>query len=48
MGYLEQEPQLDDALTVRENVESWCEEKKLVDRFNEVVDGGRARTTPTS
>ncbi len=36
MGYLEQEPQLDDALTVRENVESWCVEKKLVTRFNEV------------
>ena len=36
MGYLEQEPHLDDALTVRENVESWCEEKKLVTRFNEV------------
>ena len=36
MGYLEQEPQLDNALTVRENVESWCEEKKLVTRFNEV------------
>ncbi len=36
MGYLEQEPQLDAALNVRENVESWCEEKKLVARFNEV------------
>ncbi|MGE3251357.1 MAG: energy-dependent translational throttle protein EttA [Hyphomonadaceae bacterium] len=36
MGYLEQEPSLDDALTVRANVESWCEEKKLVDKFNEV------------
>ncbi|HRE45497.1 MAG TPA: energy-dependent translational throttle protein EttA [Terricaulis sp.] len=36
MGYLEQEPQLDPALNVRENVESWCEEKKLVTRFNEV------------
>jgi ATP-binding cassette ChvD family protein len=36
MGYLEQEPHLDDALTVRENVESWCEEKKIVTRFNEV------------
>ncbi|MBL8532057.1 MAG: energy-dependent translational throttle protein EttA [Hyphomonadaceae bacterium] len=36
MGYLEQEPQLDPALTVRENVESWCAEKKLVTRFNEV------------
>jgi ATP-binding cassette ChvD family protein len=36
MGYLEQEPQLDPALTVRENVEAWCAEKKLVARFNEV------------
>jgi ATP-binding cassette ChvD family protein len=36
MGYLEQEPQLDASMTVRENVESWCEEKKLVTRFNEV------------
>ncbi|MGE0830722.1 MAG: energy-dependent translational throttle protein EttA [Hyphomonadaceae bacterium] len=36
MGYLEQEPQLDPTLSVRENVESWCEEKKLVTRFNEV------------
>ena len=36
MGYLEQEPQLDAKLSVRENVESWCEEKKLVTRFNEV------------
>jgi len=36
MGYLEQEPQLDASTTVRENVESWCEEKKLVTRFNEV------------
>src|SRR5262245_44775169 len=36
MGYLEQEPHLDDALSVRENVESWCEEKKVVTRFNEV------------
>jgi ATP-binding cassette ChvD family protein len=36
MGYLEQEPQLDAALTVRENAEAWCEEKKLVTRFNEV------------
>ncbi|MDX2238529.1 MAG: energy-dependent translational throttle protein EttA [Hyphomonadaceae bacterium] len=35
-GYLEQEPALDPALTVRENVEAWCEEKKLVARFNEV------------
>ncbi|MBL8557165.1 MAG: energy-dependent translational throttle protein EttA [Hyphomonadaceae bacterium] len=36
MGYLEQEPQLDPKLTVRENAEAWCEEKKLVQRFNEV------------
>src|SRR5437868_11271108 len=35
MGYLEQEPQLDNALNVRENVESWCAEKQLVTRFNE-------------
>ena len=37
MGYLEQEPQLDTALNVRQNVESWCEEKRLVARFNEVA-----------
>jgi ATP-binding cassette ChvD family protein len=37
MGYLEQEPQLDPALNVRQNVESWCEEKRLVARFNEVA-----------
>ena len=36
MGYLEQEPQLNDALNVRENVESWCAEKQLVVRFNDV------------
>jgi ATP-binding cassette ChvD family protein len=36
MGYLEQEPQLDPAMNVRENVESWCAEKQLVVRFNEV------------
>lgn len=36
MGYLEQEPQLDASMTVRENVESWCAEKQLVVRFNEV------------
>ncbi|MBU6372565.1 MAG: energy-dependent translational throttle protein EttA [Alphaproteobacteria bacterium] len=36
MGYLEQEPQLDPALNVRENVESWCAEKQMVIRFNEV------------
>jgi ATP-binding cassette ChvD family protein len=37
MGYLEQEPQLDPALSVRENAEAWCEEKKMVNRFNEVA-----------
>jgi ATP-binding cassette ChvD family protein len=37
MGYLEQEPQLDDALDVWGNVISWCEEKKLFDRFNAVA-----------
>jgi ATP-binding cassette ChvD family protein len=36
MGYLEQEPQLDPALTVRENAEAWCVEKQMVNRFNEV------------
>ena len=36
MGYLEQEPQLDPKLNVRENAEAWCEEKKLLARFNEV------------
>jgi ATP-binding cassette ChvD family protein len=37
MGYLEQEPQLDPALTVRENAEAWCAEKHMVNRFNEVA-----------
>ncbi len=37
MGYLEQEPHLDETLTVWENVIAWCEEKKLVDRFNAVA-----------
>ena len=36
-GYLEQEPHLDDALTVRENVEAWCEEKQWVNRFNAIA-----------
>jgi ATP-binding cassette ChvD family protein len=35
-GYLEQEPQLDASLSVRENVEAWCAEKQLVERFNAV------------
>ena len=37
MGYLEQEPHLDDSKTVWENVISWCEEKKIFDRYNEVA-----------
>ena len=37
MGYLEQEPHLDENLTVWENVISWCEEKKIFDRYNEVA-----------
>ena len=38
MGYLEQEPHLDDSLTVWENVIAWCEEKKTFDRFNKVAE----------
>ncbi|ESQ76165.1 energy-dependent translational throttle protein EttA [Asticcacaulis sp. AC402] len=38
MGYLEQEPHLDDSLTVWENVISWCEEKKIFDRYNKVAE----------
>ncbi len=37
MGYLEQEPQLDDSLNVWGNVISWCEEKKILDRYNAVA-----------
>jgi ATP-binding cassette ChvD family protein len=37
MGYLEQEPHLDPALNVRENVEAWCAEKQMLNRFNEVA-----------
>ncbi len=37
MGYLEQEPHLDDSLDVWGNVIMWCEEKKLFDRFNAVA-----------
>ncbi|MEY4250292.1 MAG: hypothetical protein RJA87_1925 [Pseudomonadota bacterium] len=37
MGYLEQEPQLDESLDVRGNVIAWCEEKKIFDRYNEVA-----------
>ncbi|EGF92654.1 putative ABC transporter ATP-binding protein ChvD [Asticcacaulis biprosthecium C19] len=38
MGYLEQEPHLDDSLNVWENVISWCEEKKIFDRYNKVAE----------
>ena len=37
MGYLEQEPQLDPALNVWENVIAWCDEKKTFDAFNAVA-----------
>ena len=37
MGYLEQEPQLDDKLDVWGNVISWCEEKKIFDQYNAVA-----------
>ena len=37
MGYLQQEPHLDDSKTVWENVIDWCEEKKIFDRYNEVA-----------
>ena len=37
MGYLEQEPHLDDSKNVWENVIDWCEEKKIFDRYNEVA-----------
>lgn len=37
MGYLEQEPQLDEALNVRGNVIAWCEEKQIFDRYNEIA-----------
>jgi len=37
MGYLEQEPHLDDSLDARGNVIAWCEEKKIFDRYNEVA-----------
>ena len=38
MGYLEQEPHLDESKNVWENVISWCEEKKTFDRFNKVAE----------
>ncbi|HZZ86878.1 MAG TPA: energy-dependent translational throttle protein EttA [Caulobacteraceae bacterium] len=37
MGYLEQEPQLDEQLNVWGNVVAWCEEKRIVDRYNAVA-----------
>ncbi len=37
MGYLEQEPHLDESLDVRGNVIACCEEKKIFDRYNEVA-----------
>jgi ATP-binding cassette ChvD family protein len=37
MGYLEQEPQLDEQLNVWGNVISWCEEKKIFDRYNAIA-----------
>src|SRR5580692_5207276 len=37
MGYLEQEPELDEQLNVWGNVIAWCEEKKIVDRYNDVA-----------
>ncbi|THD79845.1 MAG: energy-dependent translational throttle protein EttA [Phenylobacterium sp.] len=36
-GYLEQEPQLDDALDVWGNVIAWCEEKQIFDAYNAVA-----------
>ncbi|MFI4973468.1 MAG: energy-dependent translational throttle protein EttA [Caulobacterales bacterium] len=37
MGYLEQEPNLDEALNVWGNAIAWCDEKRLFDRYNEVA-----------
>ncbi len=37
MGYLEQEPHIDEALDVWGNVISACEEKKVFDRYNEIA-----------
>jgi len=37
MGYLEQEPHIDEALNVWGNVISWCEEKKIFDRYNAIA-----------
>ncbi|KQW72864.1 ABC transporter ATP-binding protein [Phenylobacterium sp. Root77] len=37
MGYLQQEPHLDEQLNVWGNVIAWCEEKKIFDRYNEIA-----------
>jgi ATP-binding cassette ChvD family protein len=37
MGYLEQEPQLDEQLNVWGNAIAWCEEKQIFDRYNAVA-----------
>jgi ATP-binding cassette ChvD family protein len=37
MGYLEQEPHLDPALNVWDNVIAWCDEKKTFDAYNAVA-----------
>ena len=37
MGYLEQEPHLDDSKNVWENVIAWCQEKITFDRYNEIA-----------
>jgi len=37
MGYLEQEPVLDPALNVWDNVIAWCDEKHTFDKFNAVA-----------
>jgi ATP-binding cassette ChvD family protein len=37
MGYLEQEPTLDPAKTVWENVIAWCDEKQTFDAYNAVA-----------
>jgi ATP-binding cassette ChvD family protein len=36
-GYLSQEPQLDEQLNVWGNVIAWCDDKKIVDRYNEIA-----------
>ena len=37
MGYLQQEPHLDEQLNVWGNVIAWCEEKQIVDRYNAIA-----------